>query len=82
MKKFFAVLLVLAMVLSLAACGGNNNAPASEPSNTDGSANDANTPGDSNTGSFKYGFASWGTADEHGRTLNAAVGWEIGRAHV
>lgn len=80
MKKFFAVLLVLAMVLSLAACGGNNNAPASEPSNTDGSANDANTPGDSNTGSFKYGFASWGTADEHGRTLNAAVGWGVDAA--
>lgn len=27
--------------------------------------------------SFKYGFISWGTADEHGRTLNAACQWAV-----
>ncbi len=29
---------------------------------------------------FKYGFISWGTADEHGRTLNAAVEWAVNAA--
>lgn len=29
---------------------------------------------------FKYGFISWGTADEHGRTLNAAVQWAVDAA--
>jgi len=29
---------------------------------------------------FKYGFISWGTADEHGRTLNAAVKWAVDAA--
>lgn len=29
---------------------------------------------------FKYGFISWGTADEHGRTLNAAVEWAVDAA--
>ena len=28
MKKFFGILLTLAMVLSLAACGGGNDKPA------------------------------------------------------
>ena len=32
MKKFFALLLSLAMVLSLAACGSGNNAPAASGS--------------------------------------------------
>ncbi len=27
--------------------------------------------------SFKYGFACWGTADEHGRTLNKAGRWAV-----
>lgn len=26
---------------------------------------------------FKYGFISWGTADEHGRTLNEALKWAV-----
>ena len=33
MKKFFALLLALAMALSLAACGSGNNAPAASGSN-------------------------------------------------
>nr|WP_326127363.1 transporter substrate-binding domain-containing protein [uncultured Oscillibacter sp.] len=41
MKKYFALLLTLAMVLSLAACGGGNNAPANNdtPAGTDAPAN-------------------------------------------
>ena len=37
MKKFFALLLTLACVLSLAACGGKNEAPAQtqEPAQTE-----------------------------------------------
>ena len=40
MKKYFALLLTLAMVLSLAACGGGNNAPANNgtPAGTDAPA--------------------------------------------
>ena len=34
MKKFLAILLVLAMTLSLAACGGTNTAPAPAPGDT------------------------------------------------
>lgn len=36
MKKLFALLLTLAMVLSLAACGGGDTAPADDAENTDG----------------------------------------------
>ncbi|EOS65192.1 transporter substrate-binding domain-containing protein [Oscillibacter sp. 1-3] len=51
MKKYFALLLTLAMVLSLAACGGGNDAPANNdtpastdaPSNTDAPADAAFT---------------------------------------
>ncbi|MCI9510908.1 MAG: transporter substrate-binding domain-containing protein, partial [Oscillibacter sp.] len=41
MKKYFALLLTLAMVLSLAACGGGNDAPANNdtPANTDAPSN-------------------------------------------
>lgn len=38
MKKLFALLLTLAMVLSLAACGGSDTAPADDTENTDGDA--------------------------------------------
>ena len=36
MKKFFAFLLTLAMVLSLAACGGRDSGNAGDASNADG----------------------------------------------
>ena len=38
MKKFLALLMTLAMVLSLAACGGGNDAPANTPANNDAPA--------------------------------------------
>lgn len=43
MKKLFALLLTLAMVMSLAACGGGNDAPAKNdtPANTDAPAGNA-----------------------------------------
>lgn len=64
MKKLFAILLACMMIFGLVACASQN------------------APGDSkNTGTssepFKYGFVSWGTADEHGRTLNGALEWAV-----
>ncbi len=59
MKKFFGILLALAMVLSLAACGGNggsNDAPASNdnpPASTDNSQPAA--PSGAASGTFKLG---------------------------
>lgn len=41
MKKFLALMLALAMVLSLAACGGKTEAPAAEPAATEAPAADA-----------------------------------------
>ncbi len=43
MKKVFAVILALAMVFSLAACGGGNTAPANQ-NNTNGSNTNNTTP--------------------------------------
>ena len=48
MKKLFALLLTLAMVLSLAACGGKEEAPAETPAETPSEA-PAETPADGNT---------------------------------
>ena len=48
MKKLFALLLTLAMVLSLAACGAKEKAPAEKPAETPSEA-PAETPADSNT---------------------------------
>ncbi len=83
MKKLLAILLAGTMVLSLAACGSNNKS-SSETSDTsaESTGNDAATAdstSDSTPGvkPFKYGFISWDNADEHGRTLNAAVEWAV-----
>ena len=60
MKKFFGILLALAMVLSLAACGGNsggNDAPANDnpPASTDNNQPAADAPSGSASGTFKIG---------------------------
>ena len=83
MKKILALLLACVMLLSLAACSGteteepkpseqNNGTTTGAPSGQDTPSQ--NTP---EVKPFKYGFISWGTADEHGRTLNAAVEWAV-----
>lgn len=64
MKKLFAILLVCAMVLGLIAC---------TPGEGNSTGKKTGAPGQS----FKYGFVSWGTADEHGRTLNGALEWAV-----
>ena len=67
MKKLLAIFLTLALVFSLAACGGTTTpTPETDKPATGGEQ----VP-------FKYGFISWGTADEHGRTLNAATQWAV-----
>ncbi len=63
MKKFFGILLTLAMVLSLAACGGGNDKPAdsstppadSSTPPADSSQPSADAPSGSASGTFKLG---------------------------
>ncbi|MDY4490993.1 MAG: substrate-binding domain-containing protein [Candidatus Faecousia sp.] len=80
MKKLLAILLACVMLISLTACSGSNDASAqTQTPKTDAPASDSeaapsNTP---EVKPFKYGFICWGTADEHGRTLNAAVQWAV-----
>ncbi len=81
MKKLLAILLAGALILGLAACGSSPKettpttaAPAD--STTAGAEATAST-GEAQVKPFKYGFISWGTADEHGRTLNSAVAWAV-----
>ena len=54
MKKLFALLLAMMMVLSLAACGGNDT--------PDPSGSGSNTPGSSDNGG-KTAAVSWKNAD-------------------
>lgn len=84
MKKLLALLLACAMLFCLVACSSDttkdpddDKEPASNPA--DDTQNEE-TPGTAGTKPFKYGFISWGTADEHGRTLNAAVEWAVNAA--
>ena len=48
MKKLFALLLTLAMVLSLAACGAKEEAPAQKPADAPATSAPAETPADDN----------------------------------
>ena len=54
MKKFLALIMTMAMVLSLAACGGGNNAPANTdtPANTDAPADGGSTEFEKQTWKF------------------------------
>ena len=60
MKKFFGILLTLAMVLSLAACGGNGGSGQADgngnpPASTDNNQPGADAPSGSAGGTFKLG---------------------------
>ena len=82
MKKLLALLLALAMVFCLVACGGGNDEEPETPDDSQGETEDPGTDdgGETPAGEqkpFKYGFISWGTADEHGRTLAAATQWAV-----
>ena len=55
MKKFFGILLTLAMVLSLAACGGNDKPADSSTPPADSSQPSADAPSGSASGTFKLG---------------------------
>ena len=54
-NKWLSLLLVLAMVLALAACGGNNNAPADNGSNDAVNQTEGNDQPDSQTGEENSG---------------------------
>ena len=93
-KKLMAVLLAAVMTVgSLAGCGGQEQSGDSAPEQTTSEETGVETAAESTEGEqneletenaetkpFKYGFISWGTADEHGRTLNAAVKWAVDAA--
>ena len=73
MKKIFALLLAMAMLLSLAACGGQSSAPAADPAPAPAeSKNDAPAPeapaeapaaGDVSITLWTYPIGGWGNAD-------------------
>jgi ABC-type sugar transport system substrate-binding protein len=89
MKKIIVLLLLVTMTVSLLA--GCNNSKGNDSQNTTKKTDDSkdtkdtadtkDTSGDKaakgEVKPLKYGFISWGTADEHGRTLNAAVEWAV-----
>ena len=86
MKKLLALILAIVMVLSLVACGGGEDDPVVDnpvdtPDTPDTPDEPATAPqGQAEVKPFKYGFVSWGTADEHGRTLNGALEWAVNAA--
>ena len=67
MKKFLALILALAMVLSLAACGGKSEAPAAEAPAADGAILAGKTVGFAQTDSM----SSWRTTETD--SIKAAV---------
>lgn len=79
MKKFTALLIALVLTVGLfAGCGAASGTTAGTAASTASStAAGAESSGTGEAKPFKYGFVSWGTADEHGRTLNAAVEWAV-----
>ncbi len=83
MKKLLAILLVCTMVFGLCACSGGGDTPTGGDNADPGAAggeNAGDNGGEVEAKPFKFGFMSWGTADEHGRTLNGAVEWAVNAA--
>ena len=70
MKKFFALLMALVMVMSLAACGGSNNAPADDSASSDGPA------------ALKIGLSGPMTGDASAYGLAVRGGMEIAVAEI
>jgi ABC-type sugar transport system substrate-binding protein len=70
MKKTVAIVSAVLVLLSVMGCDGSSKS-GSGSSRTDRAITSTEAK------PFKYGFISWGTADEHGRTLNAACAWAI-----
>ncbi|MBO5868684.1 MAG: BMP family ABC transporter substrate-binding protein, partial [Oscillospiraceae bacterium] len=56
MKKFIALLLALVMVLSLAACGGEEVKPQATNGASDEATGEATGEATTNTANFKAGF--------------------------
>ncbi len=89
-KKIIALIMNCVLTVGLlTGCGSNQKEEAGAGAGTaEEEVTEKNAPeqtsGEERSGSadaaFKYGFISWGTADEHGRTLNAAVKWAVDAA--
>ncbi len=68
LKKVFALVLTLAMVLSLAACGGKEEKPAETPAETP-----AEAPAEEESGKIQVGFVSAAFSDEWCHNLAMAM---------
>lgn len=85
MKKIWTLMLAGLFMAGLLAGCGNQSAENSDQSgiaSLEKNNDDVENATEAGSGkkAFKYGFISWGTADEHGRTLNAAVEWAVDAA--
>jgi len=84
MKKVFALILALAMVLALAACGGQAEAPATEAPKAEAPATEAPVVEDTNDdGAVKIflvspliGGSAWGNCQKGFEARCAELGWE------
>ena len=86
MKKITFISLVLLIVIGLlSGCVAGNTETESEDAaveeeteaETEEVAEEVTEEAAAEVKPFKYGFISWGTADEHGRTLNEALKWAV-----
>ena len=91
-KKIIALLLVVLLVFSLAACGSSDDTNTNNGTDTNtNTGDDANTGDDTNTGDVSYDEVTVniaGTASETNNVSKGMLKWEelveekIGRAHV
>jgi hypothetical protein len=80
MKKITAItLLVLVMFGLLSGCApaDTGNEAGSDGTEEVGETGDGGEETEVGAKPFKYGLISWGTADEHGRTLTEALKWAV-----